>query len=408
MPLYKYKASSRDGKLAEGVLEAATREEAVRKIQASSQIPLRIVEKGFGKDLSLRAEIKLPGLGNRVSQKDLLIFTQEFETLVQAGLPLDRCLSILSEVTANQRLAKVIQDVLIKVEGGSSLAEAMQTHPKVFSKLYVNMVRSGEAGGVLDSILQRLGEYQGRIQELKEHLASALIYPALLLLVGTASMIILMAFVIPKFQEIFESMGQALPLSTTILMSTSGFIRHYWWVLVLAMAAGSAFFRSYVRTEAGRLAWDKAKLKLPLAGGLVQKIETSRFARTLGTLLHSGVPFLQALDIVRDVLQNRVISSAIQGVTSDVRGGKGIAGPLAKARVFPPLALHLIRVGEETGTLDRMLLQVAENYDRYFQNAVKRLIALMEPVMILVMALVIGFVVVSMLAAIFSINQMPM
>ena len=348
----------------------------------------------------------MPGLGDRVTQKDLLIFTQEFHTLVKAGIPLDRCLAILAEIAEKKSFARIIREVLLKVEGGDSLADAFESHPRIFPKLYVAMVRSGEMGGVLDVMLKRLEEYMARLQDLKESITSALVYPVLLIGVGGISMMILMAYVIPKFQSIFETVGQSLPLSTTILLAVSGFIRSYWWVLVLLLIIAGIVVRRYVSSETGRFQWDQLKLRLPIVGELVRKVETARFARTLGTLMSSGVPFLQALNIVRDVLQNRVIALALGAVSSDVKGGKGIAVPLARSKVFPPLALHLIQVGEETGTLDNMLLQVADNYDQEFRNAVKRTISLMEPMMILLVAVLIGFVVVSMLSAIFSINQM--
>jgi len=403
MPMFKYKSSTRDGKISEGSLEAPSRADAVRMIQATGHIPLHVSGKGF----SIQMEIKLPGFGSRISQKDLVIFTQEFYTLIRAGLPLDRSLAILAEISEKKTFAGIIREILTKVEGGDSLADAMEGYPSAFPKLYTSMVRTGEAGGVLDVVLKRLEEYMARLQELKENLVSALVYPSLLITVGTFSMMILMAFVIPKFESIFESVGQSLPLSTTILLSVSKVIRFYWWAILLLLVGCFMGLRYYLKTEAGRVVLDRLKLTAPIIGGLVQKIETARFARTLGTLMNSGVPFLQALKIVKDVLQNRVISSALDKVTSQVRGGKGISEPLIKSKLFPPLALHLIQVGEETGTLDQMLLQVADNYDREFQNAVKRMIALMEPVMILVVALLIGFIVVSMLSAIFSINQLP-
>jgi len=403
MPMFKYRSATRDGKISEGSLEAPSRTDAVRMIQATGSIPLHVA----GKGLSFQMDIKLPGFGSRITQKDLVIFTQEFYTLIRAGLPLDRSLTILAEISEKKRFSDIIREILSKVEGGDSLADAMEEYPKAFPKLYTSMVRTGEAGGVLDVVLKRLEEYMARLQELKENIISALVYPSLLVTVGTFSMVILMAFVIPKFESIFESVGQSLPLSTTILLLVSNVIRFYWWVILLLLLGCFMGIRYYFRTENGRFMLDRLKLGAPIIGSLAQKIETARFARTLGTLMNSGVPFLQALRIVKDVLQNRVISSALDKVTSQVRGGKGIAAPLIQSKLFPPLALHLIQVGEETGTLDQMLLQVADNYDREFQNAVKRIIALMEPVMILVVALMIGFIVVSMLSAIFSINQLP-
>jgi general secretion pathway protein F len=299
----------------------------------------------------------------------------------------------------------VVEKVLSQIRGGQSLADALAEHPKVFPKLYVNMVRAGEAGGVLAAIFKRLADYLERSQELKENVVSALIYPTILVTVGGASMIFMIAFVIPRFAVIFADLGQSLPATTAFLLWASGLFRSYWWAILGFIAALIASLRYYAGTENGRMSLDTLKLRLFMVGDLVRKIETSRFTRTLGTLIKSGVPILNSLTIVREIINNRVMSNALAEVSTGIKGGKGISQPLKKSGVFPPLAIHLIEVGEETGRLDDMLIQIAENYDREITNAVKRFVSLLEPAMILVMGLLIGFVVVSMLLAIFSVND---
>jgi general secretion pathway protein F len=275
----------------------------------------------------------------------------------------------------------------------------------VFPRLYINMVRAGEAGGVLETVLEKLNEFLEASKELRDHVVSALIYPAILGVTGGVSIIILLTYVLPKFSVIFAELGGALPVPTRVLLAVSGALQSYGWLLLLLAAAGVAAFRNWVRTGQGRYRWDALKLRLMF--DVVRKLETARFCRTLGTLLRSGVPLLQALENARDVIENRAIASAIADVSRGAKEGKGIAAPLAEANVFPPLALSMIRVGEETGQLDEMLLKVADSYEKSLKQAVRRFISLLEPVLILIMGVVIGFIVVSMLMAVFSITELP-
>src|SRR5215831_1520228 len=267
------------------------------------------------------------------------------------------------------------------------------------------MVKAGEIGGVLDAVLHRLEEYLERADELKNEVRSALIYPALLTTVALASVTILLTYVLPKFAQIFAEMGQALPLSTRFLLGLSAGMRSYWWALILIIAILYFGVLHYIRTPAGRFKWDQLKLHIVLLGNVTRKLEVARFARTLGTLLRSGVPMLQALDIVRDVSSNVVLAQSIDEVKIGVRGGSGVAAPLSHSAVFPPLALQMISVGEETGKLDEMLVQVAEYFDKDVRQQVRRLTALLEPALLLVGGVVVGFVVLSMFSAIFSINN---
>ncbi len=396
MGIFSYKATTIDGSIVEGVIEAANERDVAERLKNSGVIPLTIAtpKVGLGKRFIPKS-----------SRGDILTFTTELSSLLGAGLPLDRSLNILSEITESSDMKSVIKSVLKSIREGSSFSDALQKHPRVFPKLYVNMIRAGEAGGVLDVVLDKLNEFLESAKELKDHVFSAMIYPVILLVTGGASIIVLLTYVLPKFSSIFAEMGAQLPLSTRIIIDFSGAIASYWWMLLAGVAGVWMVFRNYVKTEAGRLQWDSFKLRL--MGDVIRKIETARFARTLGTLLRSGVPLLQALNNSKDIISNQVIASAIDQVSKGAKEGKGIAAPLAGANVFPALALSMIKVGEETGQLDAMLLKVAVTYERSLRVAIKRFVSLMEPVMILSMGLIIGFIVLSMLMAIFSITNLP-
>jgi general secretion pathway protein F len=408
MAQFQYRAADGDGKVLEGTIEAGEVAMAVARLQERGLIPLRVAAAGPAR--TGLASISLPSLNFRkgVRNQDLLIFTHELSTLLGAGLPLDRSLSILSELSERPEMKRVVSEILQAVQRGKSLAEALAAHPRVFASLYVNMVRAGEIGGVLDHVLLRLTDYLERADELRSEVRSALIYPVILTIVAMGSVTILLTYVLPKFAAIFAQAGQALPLSTRFLLGLSDGLRSYWWAILIAIVLMGIGFAHYTRTPAGRLQFDGIKLRVFLLGDLFRKLAVARFARTLGTLLRSGVPMLQALDIVRDVTGNVVISRAIDEVKVGVRGGSGVATPLSHTAAFPPLALQMISVGEETGKLDEMLVQVAEYFDKDVRAQVKRLTSLLEPALLLVGGLVVGFVVLSMFSAIFSINNMAL
>lgn len=408
MPRYSYKATDPAGKIVEGAMEATEEKAVATRLQNMGYIPIRIGHpkdgaRGFDIDVLKRISF----IFERISTKDVMIFTQDLSSLLDAGLAVDRALSILIDVTENDRLKEVIKDVLKTVQGGSDLSDALARHSKVFSTLYVNMVRAGEAGGVLEAVLARLGAFLETSQDLKEYVKSAMVYPLFLVFVGGISIIILLTFVIPKFSIIFSDMGEAIPLPTQFLLGLSEVLRGYWWVVLGGLAGLYFLFRQYVRTAAGRLKLDKYKLNFPVSGDLVRKVEVARFTRTLGTLVRSGVPILQALNLVKEIIGNEVIASSMGRVYDRVKEGGRLSRPLAETGIFPPLAVEMVTVGEETGKLDEMLLRVADNYDKAVRNTIKRLISLLEPAMILAMGLVVGFIVVSMLMAIFSVNEIP-
>ncbi len=385
-----------DGQIVEGVIDAADEKAALNILKDSGVIPLKISlpDKGLRKRFSIRS-----------SKADLLTFTTELSSLLTAGLPLDRSLNILSEISGNRQMDTVIKAVLKSIRGGSSFSDSLRQHPKIFPNLYVNMIRAGESGGVLDVVLEKLNEFLEAAKELRELVLSAMIYPVILFLTGVASIIVLLGYVIPRFSTIFSEIGIQLPLPTRFLISISTVISSYWWLFLIIIVAGWFLFRSYRKTEQGTYQWDSFKLKV--LGEIIRKLETARFSRTLGTLLKSGVPLLQALENAKDVIDNRIIASSIDAVSEDAKEGKGIAGPLYQANAFPQLALSMIKVGEETGQLDLMLLKVAETYEKSLKISLKRFLSLLEPALILIMACVIGFIVISMLMAIFSITALP-
>jgi general secretion pathway protein F len=356
--------------------------------------------------LGLPSLASLQVLRKRIKGRDLMIFTRELATLLRAGMPLDRSLHSLAMLTENESLKTVVSGVLTQVQEGKSLSKALAEHPTVFPPIYVNMVRAGEAGGVIESVLERLAEYLESSEKAREEIKSAMTYPIILAVVGAGSILILLTYVLPKFTVIFADIGAVMPPSTRIVMAISDFLQAYWW-MAAALAAGLWFsFKRYTSSAAGLLKFHRLQLATPLLGELLRKVEVARFSRTLGTMLKSGVPLLQSLEIVRAVLTNTVMSTAIIGVQRDVSEGKGLSQPLERSGVFPALSLQMVAVGEDTGRLDEMLLIVSDHYDQDVSNLIARLMNMMEPAMLLIMGVVAGFIVISMLSAVFSVNEM--
>lgn len=406
MAFFQYKAVTADGKVVEGTLEAADEQTVFARLSEQGQMPINVrseKEGGF-----LGREVTLPWRRKRVSHGELLIFTQELSTLVEAGLPLDRSLTILADLTENDYLRGVVKDLLTEIKAGKSLSEGLAMYPQVFPKIYVNMVKAGEISGTLDQILKRLGEYLESTEELRSFIVSSLIYPAILVSVAGISFFVLLGFVIPRFAVIFENAGAPIPIPMKIMLAFSGFLTGYWWLLLVLLGTGWFVFQRWRKSEEGRMSWDSGLLKVPLLGDVLRKIEVSRFSRTLGTLLKSAVPMIQSINIVREVVANQAIAAAVDPIKSGVKKGEGLVQPVRRSGVFPAFTVHLLEVGEETGRLDAMLLQVADTYDRDLRTAFKRLIALFEPVVILVMGLVFGVMIVSILYSILSINDVPL
>jgi general secretion pathway protein F len=407
MPVFSYRAADRAGRTIDGVMEALDAQAVVERLHREEYFPVR-VERADGRPrlVNLSFSVTAP---RRVPARALVTFTQQLSTLVEAGIPLDRALAILAELSVSARLREIVQDVAQSVRTGSTLADALSRHhPRPFSRLYINTVRAGEKGGVLEAALKRLTEHLEATRELREALTSAMIYPALLISVGIGAVVFLMTFVLPRFAVIFGDLGQALPLPTRILLGVSEGLVAYWWVLALVGLAGILSWQLVARSEAGRLAVDRWLLDLPAVGDLLRKVEVGRFVRTLGTLLQSGVPVLGALGVAREVAGNGVIAQALGSVQEGVKRGDGLARPMAESGAFPALAIHMVRVGEETGRMEEMLGRVAATYETEIRVAMRRFISLLEPVIILGLGLIVLGIVISILLAILSINELPL
>ena len=404
MAIFFYKALEKSGGTVDGELEGSDDKTVALKLQNMGLMPIHIGTKQSVRPWDLQIQWPFGG----VSSKDVMFFTQELSTLVNAGLPLDRSLVICKELSDKPRLQSVVGDILEGIRQGKSFADSLSRHPKAFSKLYVNMVRAGEASGSLPTVLDRLVEFQQSADELKSYLISSLIYPSLLTFVGGASVIVLLNYVIPKFAEVFQDVGQSLPLPTQILLTISETTKAHWWWGIVGAGILLFIFSRFIATNKGRLFWDKLKLKITILGQVLSKIEVARISKTLGTLVHNAVPLVQSLNIVKEITGNKVIANAIQEISEGVKEGEGVAVPMKRTGVFPPLAIHLVEVGEETGRLDDMLLELSRVYDKEVRSSIKNLITLFEPLMILVMGIMVGAIVISMLLAIVSINEVPL
>ena len=403
MPVFTYRAADRRGQTIDGVMEATDARAVVERLRKEAYFPIKVAAQGQ------RVAVFSLGGGSRVRQRDLLAFTQMLATLFEAGLPLDRALSIMEELAPSPRVRTIVADLLHGVRSGSSLSEALaKHHPRPFSRLYINMVRAGEKGGVLEVSLRRLAEFLEARAAFNEAVVSALAYPLVILSVGAAAIVFLMTFVIPRFAIIFNDLGQAIPLPTQILMSVSAALQSYWWVLATLIMAGVLAWRMWTSTPHGRASWDLLILRLPIAGTLALKVETARFARTLGTMLKSGVPVLGAMAVVGDMMSNQAVGAAVGRVAEGVKRGTTIASGMQEHTAFPALAIHMVRVGEETGRLEEMLLKVADTFETDVRIELKRVLGLLEPAIILGMGVLVAFIVVAMLLAIFSINDVPL
>ena len=342
-----------------------------------------------------------------MSQKDIALFTGELATLLESGLPLDKSLLVLIGLTEdNERVSKLIARVLEKVKGGSSLADALEKQSGIFSKFYLNMIRAGEAGGSLGDVLTRLSDYLERSRDLKDTVSTALIYPAILLIMSIASLFVMLTFVVPQFSEMFASAGKALPVSTQIVVGLAQWLQSYWWALLLGVVFAVSYMRLQLADPVKKKVWDARFLKLPLAGTIILNKETANISRTLGTLLGNGVSILSSLVIVRETVDNLVLAAAIQDTEEQLKQGKNMSDALLEKAIFPKMAMQMIKMGEETGRLEEMLLRVATIYDKQLRVAIQRMLALLEPVLIISLGLMIGGIIVSILLAILSVNDL--
>ena len=426
MPKYNYVALDAHGKENKGTIEAATQNEAIGRVKDMQLFPTKIVETekpqqktarkkstgapravGGKKRGALDIQIKIPGLSGRVKPKRLTAFTRQLATLVDAGLPLLRGLRVLEKQERDATLRGILSELALSIEGGSTFSEALAQHPKVFNRLFVNMVKAGELGGVLEVVLKRLAEFAEKTQKIKGKVKSAMFYPVAVLIVASGILILLLTFVIPKFQGVFEGMNMKMPKFTLAVLAVSNTVKNHFFWTAIGIAAFVVVFMLIIRTRIGRLVWDKFKLKVPILGPVVSKNAIARFTRTLGTLVSSGVPILQALTIVKETSGNVIISNAVGGVHEAVKEGETITAPLEASGVFPPMVVSMVDVGEQTGALPEMLLRIADNYDEEVDNAVSAMTSLLEPIMIIFLALIGGSIVVAMfLPLIAAINQL--
>lgn len=398
MPLYSYKAVTPAGATQEGSLEAANEALAVEGLHAQGLIPLSIHLGKAAQAATPRQKPRWWG-GQQVGQADMLALSQQLASMLKAGLPLDRALGILLEISDKPAVQALVQQIQQQVRSGKRFADALEATGK-FSRFYLNMVRAGEAGGSIDAALSRLVDYMTRAKELRSTVVSALIYPAILAGVAVVSIIALLTFVVPQFAQMFADMGGELPAITKLVLAMAGGLQTYWWVGLGGLLLLLLLLQYLLTNEAARIGVDRGLLRLPLVGGLVAKVETARFARSLGTLLHNGVPLLGALKIAKNTIGNRVLAAAVAESADSLKQGASLTKTLLDKGVFPAYALHMLRVGEETGRLEELLQEVAEIYDAEVKTAVKQLLALLEPLLILVMAvailLIIGAVLLPM------------
>lgn len=402
MPLFEYKAVAPGGETVQGTMDAASLELVVLKLQEAGNIPLQAREAGSG-GLGL-GRLRFGSRG--MSSREVGQFTQQLSTLLGAGLPLDRSLQVLMDLADNERVRRTVTDIRDHVREGGSLSDALENQHGAFSRLYINMVRAGEVGGTLDVTLKRLSDYLERSRDLKDSVISALIYPVLLLFLAAGSLILLLVYVIPQFTPIFEELGGDLPLITRIVLAFGSALQNFWWAMVLVTVIVVVQFRRMLSVEEKRFGWDRRVLSMRWVGDLVAKIETARLTRTLGTLLSNGVPLLSALSIARNVITNTVLRKDVSDAAREVKTGGGLARNLAQGGRFPRLALQMISVGEETGQLDSMLIKVSDTYDIEVRNTIDRLLSIFTPVVTLLLAAMIGTIVLSVLLAILSINDL--
>jgi general secretion pathway protein F len=414
MAIYEYKAITKAGKSTKGVIDADSAPVARRKLREQDLFPTDLAEVSGGKQVAAATAATAAGpaldepkgmVFGRVPTRDLALMTRQFGVLLRAGMPLVEALTALLDMTPRPRLKKAIYDVRDKVKSGTTLADALARHPRVFSPLYSNMVRAGEAGGALEQVLERLAEIEEHQAKLKSQIKSAIAYPAFMAVVAVGIVSFLMLVIVPRITQIFEKQKQELPAITKVMVSVSRIVGHYWWLILGIIAALLFLWRLWVRTERGRRRWDRIQLKLPIYGTLLIKLISARFARTLGTMLESGLTMMNSLDVVKTVIGNKSIEESMADVKAGVRRGRDLAQPLRETGVFPPMLIHMIELGQRSGQIEAMLLRVAETYDDDVRLATEAMVGLLEPIIIIFMGVVVGFLVLAILLPILSMSQ---
>lgn len=425
MPKFNYVAMDSRGKETKGTLEVSSQSEALNRLKEMGFFPTKVVEmdkdkdktkgksdpktktapakvegkkKGGSREIKINLNIKIPGLAGRVKSKVLTAFTRQLATLVDAGLPLLRGLRVLERQERNPVLKEIVQKLAVSIEGGSTFSEGLAQHPKVFNKLYVNMVKAGELGGVLEVVLRRLSEFMEKAEKIKGKVIAAMFYPVAVLFVAVAILGVLMVWVVPRFEQIFKDMlpGDKMPGFTLLILGISRAIAQNFIMTALGVIVVVVAFLFSIRTNVGRHIWDRFKLNMPVLGPVFSKVAISRFARTLGTLVSSGVPILQALNIVKETSGNIIVGDAVSAVHESVKEGETITAPLEAANVFPPMVISMVDVGEQTGALPEMLMRIADTYDEEVDNAVAAMTSLLEPIMIIFLAVIVGSIVIAL------------
>lgn len=402
MATFFFKAVAADGKVRSGSLHGESDKAIARELRKQGLTPVYV-----SLEQKKTFDLKLPDFASG-RQRDILFFTQELSILLNSGVPLDRALTIAGELTERPGFRAVILDILRVLKGGKSFADSLATHPRHFGDLYVNMVRAGEASGALAVVFDRLSDFERSRDELRGYIVSSMMYPGLLALVGFASIFMMLNFVVPRFAAVFEESHMKMPLPTQIMLEASKIVQNYWPYALAAILIAAISMRAYINTTSGRLSWDGFRLRIPLLGDALRKAETARFARAMSTLVANSVPLVQSINISAAILNNRKMAGSLEMVSQGVKRGEGIAAPLKRTGQFPALASHLLSVGEETGKLDQMFSRMADIYETDTKAAIKRFTSLFEPLVILVMGLMVGGLILSMLLAITSINEVAM
>lgn len=406
MGVFEYEAMAKSGKSVRGIIDADTPAAARRKLREQDLYPTKLAQSDAKAGVpGVHAVEERAAWAGRVTQRDVSLMTRQLAVLIQAGMPLVEALGALMDQTANLRLRKTIFAVRDKVNEGVTLADALSGHKRIFSELYINMVRAGEQSGALETVLFRIADITERADRLKRKVTSMLAYPLLMALVGISIVTFMMTFVVPKIVKIFNTQKRELPFITTLMIETSEFVRH-WWFLIAGGAIGVyVLWRFWVSRPEGRLQWDRFKMRVPLFGPLYIKMISTRFARTLGTMLQSGLTMMNALDVVKSVLQNKVVEASMDDVKAGVRRGRDLTIPLRETGFFPPMLLHMVELGQRSGEIENMLIKVADTYDEDIEMTVDGIVSLLEPMMILVMGVFVGFLVMSILLPIFDISS---
>ena len=427
MPQFIYKAKDKKGEAVDGVIEAEARSAVITRLQQMGYFPVSIEvgQRKGGKvvardanpsrsktsisKIAVKPKVKAPGSGmsfrrRRVSTSDVASFNRQMADLLGAGIALVKALTILSKQTESEEMRRIILEINSDVQGGATFADALAQHPKIFSKLYVAMVRSGEAGGMLDEVLTRLADFSEQEEQLRGRIKAALAYPVVMIVAGGGAVFVMFSYVVPKIVGTFRELNQTLPMMTQILIKISDFAQQYWWAVIAALVVFSGSFWRFTQSDEGRVLWHRFQLNVPLFGDLVRKREVARFTRTLGSLLKNGVSILTALGITREVVNNTLVRQEVDRVIEEITQGAGIANPLKDSNIFPPVTVNMMAVGEETGQLENVLLRISDSFEMEVDRKVKTLTSLIEPLIIVVMGLIVGFIVISMLLPIFTLD----